>query len=145
MRKINFLCYTIVLGLSAISGIIISCLFLYISKPVKPLVSNIPIIDYDKINTHKGGIILGQSPFNKGSFESLVLSEVPVPPSVPMMPDINTQEKLVILGLLPPDVCIIRKGADTVTARSGDDTKLGHIGNITPHGVYIDGRFIEIQ
>lgn len=144
MRKISFLCYATVLGLSAVSGIILSSLSIYISKPVKPLTTNLPIIDYDKINTHKGGIILGQSPF-KGTLTAPVLPEAPVPPSVPGMPDIAAADKLVVLGVLPPDVCIIRKGADTVTARIGDDTKLGHIGNITPRGVYIDGNFIKIQ
>lgn len=144
MRKISFLCYATVLGLSAVSGIILSSLSLYIAKPVKPLTTNLPIIDYDKINTHKGGIILGQSPF-KGILTAPVLPEAPVPPSVPGMPEIAAGDKLVVLGVLPPDVCIIRKGADTVTARTGDDTKLGHIGNITPRGVYIDGNFIEIK
>lgn len=144
MRKISFLTYATVLGLSAVGGIIFSSLFLYIAKPVKPITSNLPIIDYDKINTHKGGIILGQSPF-KGTLTAPILPEAPVPPLVPGMPDIAAGDKLVVLGLLPPDVCIIRKGADTITARAGDDTKLGHIGNITPRGVYIDGNFTEIQ
>ena len=144
MRKISFLCYATVLGLSAVSGIIFSSLFLYIAKPVKPITSNFPIIDYYKINTHKGGLILGQSPF-KGIAAHPLLPEAPVPPSVPGMPDIAAGDKLVVLGVLPPDVCIIRKGADTVTARSGDDTKLGHVGNITSRGAYIDGNFIEIQ
>lgn len=142
MRKISFLGYATVLGLSAVSGIILGSFFLYISKPAESTSINLPVIDYDKVNTHKGGIILGQSPF-KGSFVAPVLPEAPVPPSVPNMPDLN--EKMVVLGVLPPDVCIIKKGTETVTARSGDDTKFGHIGAITSNGAYIDGSFIEIQ
>lgn len=142
MRKISFLGYATVLGLSAASGIILGSLFLYISKPVESTSINLPVIDYEKVNTHKGGIILGQSPF-KNTFAAPVLPEAPVPPSVPNMPDMN--EKMVVLGVLPPDVCIIKKGTETVTARSGDDTKFGHIGAITSHGAYIDGSFLEIQ
>ena len=144
MRKISFLTYSTVLGLSAVSGIIFSSLFLYIAKPVKPITSNFPIIDYYKINTHKGGLILGQSPF-KGIAAHPLLPEAPVPPSVPGMPKAIGDDKLTVLGLLPPDVCIIKKGSDTITARVGDDTKLGHVGDITNRGVYIDGTFIEIQ
>lgn len=144
MRKISFLTYSTVLGLSAVSGIIFSSLFLYIAKPVKPITSNFPIIDYYKINTHKGGLILGQSPF-KGIAAHPLLPEAPVPPQVPGMPEAIGDDKLTVLGLLPPDVCIIKKGSDTITARVGDDTKLGHVGDITNRGVYIDGTFIEIQ
>lgn len=85
----------------------------------------------------------------------------PTPPSVPSMPGSSNRpdipignvganyspasEKLEVIGVLPPDVVILRRGGETVTARSGSDTEFGHIGTVTSIGCYVDDSFVMLK
>ena len=85
----------------------------------------------------------------------------PTPPSVPLMPGSSNRpdipignvganyspasEKMEVIGVLPPDVVILRRGGETVTARSGSDTEFGHIGAVTSIGCYVDDTFVMLK
>lgn len=85
----------------------------------------------------------------------------PTPPGVPAMPsqpgvgtsgdvpnvgeNYQAQEKLTVLGVLPPDVVILSKGGKTVTARSGSETEFGTVGEITSKGAYVDDTFYLLK
>lgn len=85
----------------------------------------------------------------------------PTPPSVPSMPGSSNRpdipignvganyspasEKMEVIGVLPPDVVILRRGGETVTARSGSDTDFGHIGAVTSIGCYVDDTFVMLK
>lgn len=85
----------------------------------------------------------------------------PTPPSVPSMPGSSNRpdipignvganyspasEKMEVIGVLPPDVVILRRGGETVTARSGSDTDFGHIGTVTSIGCYVDDTFVMLK
>lgn len=85
----------------------------------------------------------------------------PTPPSVPSMPGSSNppdipignvganyspaSEKMEVIGVLPPDVVILRRGGETVTARSGSDTEFGHIGTVTSIGCYVDDTFVMLK
>lgn len=85
----------------------------------------------------------------------------PTPPSVPSMPGSSNRpdipignvgsnyspasEKMEVIGVLPPDVVILRRGGETVTARSGSDTEFGHIGTVTSIGCYVDDTFVMLK
>ena len=85
----------------------------------------------------------------------------PTPPSVPSMPGSSNRpdipignvgsnyspasEKMEVIGVLPPDVVILRRGGETMTARSGSDTEFGHIGTVTSIGCYVDDTFVMLK
>ncbi len=85
----------------------------------------------------------------------------PTPPSVPSMPGSSNRpdipignvgsnyspasEKMEVIGVLPPDVVILRRDGETVTARSGSDTEFGHIGTVTSIGCYVDDTFVMLK
>lgn len=145
MRKINFFEYILTLIASSACGIFFSGTLIYYTST--PVISKIeqPVVAYEKINVnlHKA-TISGSSPFT-ATLPSVSNIDIPEPPDIPNMPKIvDTSQKLKVLGVLPPDICIIQRGSDTITSRRGESTKLGNIGDITNQGVYIDGQYIQI-
>ena len=83
----------------------------------------------------------------------------PTPPGVPPMPftprsegfegnvGVNYTEsnEVNVIGVLPPDVVVLGRGNQTVTARSGSDTAFGTVGEVTAKGAYVDGNFIALK
>lgn len=80
----------------------------------------------------------------------------PTPPGVPPMPftprsegnvGINYTEssEVSVIGVLPPDVVVLGRGNQTVTARTGSDTEFGTVGAVTSKGAYVDGTFIALK
>lgn len=83
----------------------------------------------------------------------------PTPPGVPPMPftprsegfegnvGVNYTEsnEVNVIGVLPPDVVVLGRGNQTVTARSGSDTAFGTVGAVTVKGAYVDGNFIALK
>lgn len=150
MREIGYSNVISTLVCSAFLGVFISGITLYFARPDTAAVNSLPTINYDNINLYKSRVI-GSSPFGlrQNSDNVMDMPSMPTPPSVPSMPAPsgipNTGDQLTVIGLLPPDVCILRKGGITVTARSGSDTELGHVGSITDEGVYVDGQYLRIK
>lgn len=150
MREIGYSNVISTLVCSAFLGVFISGITLYFARPDTAAVNSLPTINYDNINLYKSHVI-GSSPFRsqQNSDNVMDMPSMPTPPSVPSMPAPsgipNTGDQLTVIGLLPPDVCILRKGGITVTARSGSDTELGHVGSITDEGVYVDGQYLRIK
>lgn len=150
MREIGYSNVISTLVCSAILGVCISGITLYFARPDTAAVNSLPTINYDNINLYESQVS-GSSPFRsqQNSDNVMDMPSMPTPPSVPSMPAPsgipNTGDQLTVIGLLPPDVCILRKGGITVTARSGSDTELGHVGSITDEGVYVDGQYLRIK
>ena len=71
---------------------------------------------------------------------------IPDAPSVPTMPDGGgEQDRALVLGVLPPDICIVSAGGKTYTCKLGDSIPLGTVNSITSKGVLIDGTFYKIK
>lgn len=149
MREIGYSNVISTLVCSAFLGVFISGITLYFARPDTAAVNSLPTINYDNINLYKSQVI-GSSPFGLRQNSDLNVMDMPAaptPPSVPSMPAASgsTGSQLTVIGLLPPDVCILQKGGITVTARSDSDTELGHVGSINDDGVYVDGKYLRIK
>lgn len=149
MREIGYSNVISTLVCSAFLGVFISGITLYFARPDTAAVNSLPTINYDNINLYKSHVI-GSSPFGLRQNSDLNVMDMPAaptPPSVPSMPAASgsTGSQLTVIGLLPPDVCILQKGGITVTARSDSDTELGHVGSINDDGVEVDGKYLRIK
>lgn len=149
MREIGYSNVISTLVCSAILGVCISGTTLYFTRPDTATVNSLPTINYDNINLYESQVS-GSSPFRSHQNSDLNVMDMPAaptPPSVPSMPaaSVSTGSQLTVIGLLPPDVCILQKGGITVTARSDSDTELGHVGSINDDGVYVDGKYLRIK
>lgn len=121
--------------------------YLYVGYPEKPKVQDIPIINFDTAGievTAQETLVIKDSPFGNLPV-ALEMPDMPSPPSVPDMSDAAVSDKLVVMGVLPPDVVIIGKGGKTLTARAGENTEFGYIGSISSDGAYIDGAWIALK
>ncbi len=83
----------------------------------------------------------------KDAIKAIEKAKMPEVPAVPKVPTMNKGfgETIEVLGVLPPDTCILRKGSETVTVRANEDSSIGSVGQITSDGVYVNGNFYAIK
>lgn len=146
MRQIKLHYRLAGLAVSALLSAAATSTYLYLGAPEQPKVQEIPVINFATAGIEEAGentLAISASPF--GNIKQVEVPEMPAPPAVPDMPMQSEMEKLTIFGVLPPDVVILGKGTDTVTARTGESTKFGTVGNISADGAYIDGTFIALK
>lgn len=147
MQKIGFLKIATLFIFAAIAGSLFSLSILFLSEYKQDISSKteIPFVDYEKIDNYKGGTIMSNSPFKLSAPDMNIFPNAPVPPGIPDMPNDYNNDKVVLLGVLPPDVCIIKKGHEVITAHSGEKTFIGVVTNITSQGIYLDGKFLKMN
>ena len=68
----------------------------------------------------------------------------------PVMPNQELIEaeasgKLLVLGVIPPEIAIIKKGDAVQTIRVGEDNPHGTVDYVTRSGVSINGRFLSLK
>lgn len=146
MKKISITKRLIIFGITATASIGLFGSLAYLTQPDRPSAAEIPVINYDNSGIGNKILIAGSriSPF---AVKLPALPEVPEPPAVPAMADGYSAEdaRLAVIGVLPPDVVILRKAGETVTARSGEDTKFGLVGNVGAKGAVVNGEFVELK
>lgn len=150
MRKIGFFNYISFFAGSAILGILFSTGLMFITKPLPAEKVNLPVISFNNVQLFKSNIETKINPF-AGPLADLfappkpILPEMPAVPETPAEPVIPENERIFVMGILPPDTCILRKGGQVITVRSGKKSEFGEIGKITSEGVYVDGKLYEMQ
>lgn len=131
---------------AALSVMLFGAHIFYTSVNAERELSPLPVLDYKKIaNQHDSFIGMVAMPFKNspkitGNEE---MPEMPTPPSIPDMPGMGNT--LAVIGILPPDVCILQRGGETLTARSGTQTKFGYVGSIDAGGAVVDGTYLNIN
>ena len=139
MKKISFANYLTSIMVSGLLGGLLatSAIFMVVPNVGKP--SIIPVLNYENMKILGGNIVAGSSPFGLGK-----LTNVLVTPVVPEMPQ-SQVASLEVVGVLPPDVVILQRAGETVTAFIGDDTKFGVIEEITDKGAVVNGRYVPLK
>lgn len=139
MKKISFASYITSVVVSAICGGLLATGAIYMVAPNQVKASALPVINYENIVSASGKIIAGSSPFG--------LPAMPVAPLSPVVPDMPTASVsiLEVVGVLPPDVVVLQRGSETVTAYLGDETKFGKVQEIYDNGALVDGKHINLR
>ena len=143
MRKVSFVKSALTFSLCLIAGAGCSFISAYAFKPLPVAEARIPVTNFDNIQGLKGGSIYSTDPFRLALPVDI---NMPDAPSVPAMPDgIREKDGTLVLGVLPPDVCIVSVGGKTYTCKLGDNIPLGPVDSITSKGVTIGGTFYRIK
>ena len=143
MRKIGTDSLLKALMASGTIGVCLTLLAFFVMWPVEVKQQPLSVLNYKNIDVSKSEITLRGSPFLSGSKR---LDE----PVVPVMPDQELLEaeasgKMVVLGVIPPEIAIIKKGESTQTVRVGEETAYGTVEYVTRSGVAINGRFLSLK
>lgn len=143
MRKIGTSSLLNALMISGAIGAGFTLLTLFVLWPVGERQLPLSVLNYKKISLAKGEIILRDSPFLSGSRR---LDE-PVTPVMPNQELIEAEAsgKLLVLGVIPPEIAIIKKGDAVQTIRVGEDNPHGTVDYVTRAGVSINGRFLSLK
>lgn len=143
MHRVSFFKSALTFSLCLIVGAGFSFVAAYVFKPLPVAEAKIPVTNFDSIQGLKGGSIYANDPFR---FVPPANMTIPDAPSVPTMPDGGgEQDRALVLGVLPPDICIVSAGGKTYTCKLGDSIPLGTVNSITSKGVLIDGTFYKIK
>lgn len=145
MRKISLLKTALTFSVCLIAGVGFSFVAAYAFRPLPVAEARIPVTNFDNIQGLKGGSIYSNDPFRYTAPVNMDAPQVPGVPPVPSMPGGMPEDKTTVLGVLPPDVCIISGGGKTYTCRVGDNIPLGTVESVSSKGVMIDGAFIRIK
>lgn len=73
-----------------------------------------------------------------------------LPPNLPRLPGLpgniaKPGREYELLGLLPPDLVVVKSGSKTLTLRCNADSELGYVGRIEDRGVYINGQYLVLD
>ncbi|MBQ3541198.1 MAG: hypothetical protein IJA40_05595 [Phascolarctobacterium sp.] len=139
MRKISFANYITSIVISGVLGGMLATGVLYLVAPAVIQATKMPNMNYGNILLGGNGIIAGSSPFGLPK-----LPPAPVSPVVPDMPQ-GPANVLEVVGVLPPDVVVLQRGGESVTAYLGDETKFGVVQEVRDNGAVIDGRYVALR
>ena len=143
MRRIGFLKTAFTLSVCFVAGIGFSLAAAYVFRPLPVAEARIPVTNFDNIQGLKGGSIYANNPFRT---PAPVNMKMPAVPGVPAMPSgMSVTQKTLVLGVLPPDVCIISHEGKNYTLRLGDSLPFGTVEAISSLGVMVDGTFYRIK
>lgn len=139
MKKIGFANYITSIVVSGVVGGMFATGILYLMAPAVIQATKMPVVDYSNMRLSGSSIIAGVSPFG--------LPKLPVAPVSPVVPDMpqGPVNVLEVVGVLPPDVVILQRGGESVTAYLGDDTKFGVVNEIYADGAVVDGKRIALR
>ena len=143
MRKVSFVKSALTFSLCLIAGAGFSFVAAYAFKPMPVAEARIPVTNFDNNQGLKGGSIYSNDPIR---FVPPVDVTIPDAPGVPAMSDgMREKDGTLVLGVLPPDVCIVSVSGKTYTCKIGDNIPLGTVDSITSKGVSIGGIFYRIK
>lgn len=143
MRKIGTTSIVKALVISGTTGVCFTLLTFLVLWPAEVKQQPLSVLNYKSIDISRGEITLRGSPFLSASKR---LDE----PVLPIIPDQELLEaeasgKMVVLGVIPPEIAIIKKGESTQTVRVGEETAYGTVEYVTRSGVAINGRFLSLK
>ena len=114
--------------------------------------SPFPAFNPESLNSMTKGVVTAMPSVPGSPMASNYTGSVPSVPVVPSMPGSpagvaagSVSDKLTVIGVLPPNVVILKKGTSTVTAKAGTNTSLGEVGRVTKNGAYINGSFVGLK
>ena len=139
MKKISFANYLTSIMVSGLMGGLLATSVLLTVVPSVSKIPSIPVLNYENMRGLGGNIVAGSSPFGLAKF-----SNVPVTPVVPDMAQVQSAS-LEVVGVLPPDVVILQRAGETITAFIGDNTKFGVVEEIDDKGAVINGRYVSLR
>lgn len=150
MRKIGFVNYAVSLVLSSLCGVGFATGLIFLTEPAPSAKQTLPVISFDNVQLYRNNVESKVNPFDgpmKDAIKAIEKAKMPEVPAVPKVPSMNKGfgETIEVLGVLPPDTCILRKGSETVTVRANEDSSIGSVGQITSDGVYVNGNFYAIK
>lgn len=150
MRKIGFVNYAVSLVLSSLCGVGFAIGLIFLTQPAPSAKQTLPVISFDNVQFFRNSVESKNNPFDgpmKDAIRAIEKAKMPERPSTPKVPAMNNDvgEHIEVLGVLPPDTCILRKGSETVTVNANEDSKFGSVGRITSEGVYVNGNFYAIK
>lgn len=128
---------------SGFFGAGLAALTLFMLWPAEERQQPMSVLNYENIDVAKGEIVFRGSPFLSGD-SSLIAPAFPVVPDQELL-ETETAGRLMVLGVIQPDVAIISKGGKVTTARVGEETDCGVIDYVTRTGASVDGRFINLK
>lgn len=128
---------------SSLIGVGLTALTLVMFWPIEEKQQPLSVLNYENIDVAKGEIVFRGSPFLSGDNNLMA-------PSLPVMPDqelleSDTTGRLMVLGVIEPDIAIISKGGTVITARAGEETACGVIDYVARTGASVNGRFINLK
>lgn len=145
MRKVSIVKTALTFSLCLFAGVGFSFVAAYAFRPLPVAEAKIPVTNFDNIQGLRGGSIYSNDPF-KFKAPAMEAPDIPGVPPVPNMPQgMPEQEKTRVLGVLPPDVCIISDAGKIFTCMVGEEIPLGVVSSISSKGVMIDGTFYRIK
>ena len=123
------------------ASVLLSCLcfgtLVDLSTPQVGAPQPLPLLKLDKLQTVTGKI-QETTPFNSPDlWQRPNLSKTGGQAKVQTPP-------LAVLGVIPPEVAIIKEGSRTNTVKVGQRTSLGRVQEITEDGVLIGGQYYKI-
>lgn len=144
MRRIGFFNYISFFSSSALFGIAASVGLIFLTKPIPPQVPVIPVIGYHNVQLFMNAIGTKIDPFAGPLVEMATAKKIsgpsfPKPPSLPSKP-VKTEPSFSVIGIMPPDTCILKNGSDIFTVSTGEKSAVGTIGKVTAEGVYVNGK-----
>lgn len=150
MRKIGFVNYAASLVLSSLCGVGFATGLIFLTEPAPSAKQTLPVISFDNVQLFRNSVESKKNPFDgpmKDAIKAVERAKMPAVPSTPKVPSMSKEfgERIEVLGVLPPDTCILRKGSETVTVRTNEDSSVGKVGEITSEGVYVNGIFYAIE
>lgn len=145
--KFNFAANMMIYLGSAACGAALGIGTILITTPTIDSSAKLPLANLNRSIINDTAII-SSNPFNqiKTIPDKPKIPSIPVP-QVPTMPGQNggPSDLLECLGVLPPDLCILRKNGETITAKVYCKSKFGYVESVSPSGVKIDGNFINLN
>lgn len=139
MKKISFANYLTSIMVSGLIGGLFATGMLFMVVPNVSKVPSLPVLNYENMKILGSNIVAGSSPFSPAK-----LSNMPATPVVPDVAQIQSAS-LEVIGVLPPDVVILQRAGETITAFIGDDTKFGVVEEIDDKGAVINGRYVALR
>ena len=139
MKKVSFVNYFTSIMVSGLMGGLLAIGVLFTVVPTVSKIPPIPVLNYENMKISSSNIVASSSPFGLAK-----LPNAPVTPVVPDMMQIQSAA-LEVIGVLPPDVVILQRAGETVTAFIGDDTKFGVVEEIDAKGAVINGKYVSLK
>lgn len=164
MMKITFSQKLLAAGASSLLSLSILGLWIGATARDVPPAKSTPVIDFSYLCSPNLAFA-SVNPFPSTSVDNLLINNKTLPanlsmptPKIPGNPvstaitankgisssAAKVAARVEVIGLLPPDVAILRKGGQTITARIGD-TVFGYLSLVSETGVEVNGEWVEFQ
>lgn len=160
MKKIKSTTQVLGYGISVLAATGVFFTLLVASTPNMPAVRSAAIGDFSKIQVGQT-VFAAASPFPVlTKVDVTALPGMPgsamLPPSAPVVPPMpgtpnvpaaagGYDDTLRVVGVLPPDVAILQRSGQTVTAKIGSETPWGTLSSVSKNGATVGGEWVDFE